>query len=144
MTQKKSAKKKAGRPATGRDPAISARVPESVVEAIDAWAEAAGTTRSDAIAKLIGLGVNAPAAKYPREILTVARNKRSNALKLNAAKKINERYLAAAQSAHNGGKPHVQADIQKLGDLLRFTHEPHDTKVFLDEVRRHLRSLVGL
>lgn len=143
MTQTKSAKK-VGRPATGRDPAISARVPESVVEAIDAWAEAASTTRSDAIAKLIGLGVETPAAKYPREILTVARNKGSGALKLNAAKKINERYFAAAQGAHNGSKPHVQADIQRLADLLRFSHEPHDTKVFLDEVRLHLLRLVGL
>jgi len=48
-------KKKRGRPATGRDPMVSARIPAATVGAIDAWARRNETTRSGAIALLVEL-----------------------------------------------------------------------------------------
>jgi hypothetical protein len=51
------AKKKPGRPATGNDPLISARVPSEIVAAIDAWADKKGATRSEAIRRLVELGL---------------------------------------------------------------------------------------
>ena len=46
-----------GRPATGKDPLIGARFPEASIAAIDAWAKTQGTTRSDAIRRLVELGL---------------------------------------------------------------------------------------
>jgi Ribbon-helix-helix protein, copG family len=50
-------KKKPGRPATGNDPLISARVPPEIVAAIDAWADKNSATRSEAIRRLVELGL---------------------------------------------------------------------------------------
>lgn len=51
--------KKRGRPATGKDPLIGARFPETLIEAIDAWAAASEQplTRSEAIRRLVELGL---------------------------------------------------------------------------------------
>jgi hypothetical protein len=50
--------KKPGRPFTGgRDPAVSGRVPQKVIDAMDAWAEKNGVTRSTAVARLIEAGL---------------------------------------------------------------------------------------
>ncbi len=42
-----------GRPVTGRDPAVSARVPKEVLARVDEWAAAYNYTRSEAIARLL-------------------------------------------------------------------------------------------
>ena len=55
------AKKKPGRPATGNDPLISARVPPATIAAIEAWAGKNGATRSEAIRRLIELGLTVKA-----------------------------------------------------------------------------------
>jgi hypothetical protein len=57
-------KNKRGRPATGRGVMVSSRIPEATVVTIDGWAEQNETTRSDAIRRLveIGLTVKAPAS----------------------------------------------------------------------------------
>jgi hypothetical protein len=52
-------KRKRGRPATGRDPMVSSRVPANIVAEIDGWAEENETTRSDAIRQLVELGLKA-------------------------------------------------------------------------------------
>jgi hypothetical protein len=52
-------KKKRGRPATGRGVMVSSRIPEATVTTIDAWAEQNETTRSDAIRRLVELGLKA-------------------------------------------------------------------------------------
>src|ERR1039458_4220891 len=56
-------KKKRGRPATGRGLMVSSRIPETTVATIDGWAAQNETTRSDAIRRLveIGLTVKTPA-----------------------------------------------------------------------------------
>lgn len=45
--------KKRGRPATGRDPMVSARIPQETIERVDVWAAKEGLTRSSAIARLV-------------------------------------------------------------------------------------------
>jgi hypothetical protein len=42
-----------GRPATGRDPAISARVPKEVLAKLDKWATSNECSRSEAVAFLL-------------------------------------------------------------------------------------------
>jgi hypothetical protein len=46
-----------GRPATGRDPAASARLPEDVLAKVDKWAAANKTSRSEAIRQLVEIGL---------------------------------------------------------------------------------------
>ena len=45
--------KKRGRPATGRDPVISARLPEATIRAIEKWAVVHRKSRAGAIRELI-------------------------------------------------------------------------------------------
>jgi hypothetical protein len=53
----KKAKGKRGRPATGHDPVIAGRVPLEVINAMDAWAQKAGISRSEAMGRLIEAGL---------------------------------------------------------------------------------------
>ncbi len=46
-----------GRPATGKDPLIGARFPPVAIAEIDAWATANATSRSDAIRRLVEMGL---------------------------------------------------------------------------------------
>jgi len=50
-------KRKRGRPATGRDPAVTARVPEKAVKMLDRWAKSEGITRGEAMRRLIEAGL---------------------------------------------------------------------------------------
>jgi predicted DNA binding CopG/RHH family protein len=51
--------KRRGRPATGRDPAVTIRIPESVLAAVKEWAAKEGIdTRSAAIVRLVELGLS--------------------------------------------------------------------------------------
>ncbi|HEX9211240.1 MAG TPA: hypothetical protein VF901_12085 [Bradyrhizobium sp.] len=52
-------KSKRGRPATGRDPMVSSRIPVEIVRAVDQWAAKNETTRSDAIKRLVEIGLTA-------------------------------------------------------------------------------------
>jgi hypothetical protein len=56
---KKAAPKRMGRPPKpgGKDPAITVRLPRDVITQIDATAEIAGVSRSDAVRKLVDLGL---------------------------------------------------------------------------------------
>ncbi|MET4240711.1 hypothetical protein [Bradyrhizobium sp. RT10b] len=54
-------KSKRGRPATGRDPMVSSRIPAEIVAAVDQWAAKNETTRSDAIKQLVELGLTVKA-----------------------------------------------------------------------------------
>jgi hypothetical protein len=49
--------KKRGRPATGKDPLVGARLPPDLIKAIDAWAARNETTRSEAIRRLVELAL---------------------------------------------------------------------------------------
>jgi len=53
-------KKMRGRPSTGgRDPHIAARMPPALIAEVEAWAVANDTSRSDAIRRLVEIGLKA-------------------------------------------------------------------------------------
>jgi hypothetical protein len=52
-------KKRRGRPATGKDPHIAARMPPELIAEVEAWASANDATRSEAFRRLVELGLRA-------------------------------------------------------------------------------------
>jgi len=53
--------KKRGRPATGRDPVSAVRLPIELTASVDGWAESREISRSEAIRRLVELGLKAKA-----------------------------------------------------------------------------------
>jgi hypothetical protein len=56
-------RKKRGRPATGVDPLVALRFPPDRIEEIDNWAGKHSVSRSEAIRRLVELGLTAKAKK---------------------------------------------------------------------------------
>lgn len=54
MARRKVEPRKRGRPATGKDPLVNARMPEQMIHNIDRWAIANGLSRSEALRQLLG------------------------------------------------------------------------------------------
>jgi hypothetical protein len=54
-------KKSRGRPATGKDPHTAARMPPALIAEVEAWATANDATRSEAIRRLVELGLKVKA-----------------------------------------------------------------------------------
>jgi hypothetical protein len=50
-------KKTRGRPATGKDPHVTARMPNNLIVQVEAWATANDASRSEAIRRLVELGL---------------------------------------------------------------------------------------
>ena len=50
-------KRKPGRPATGKDPLFAIRIPVELIARVEAWAKPDNLTRSEAIRRLIDLGL---------------------------------------------------------------------------------------
>jgi hypothetical protein len=66
-------KKRRGRPATGKDPQVVIRMPATLISAIDSWGDANGAIRSEAIRRLVELGLTVktparPASKPGRRL----------------------------------------------------------------------------
>jgi hypothetical protein len=59
MPESISVKRKVGRPATGVDRLVAARMPEDMISSIEAWAAKNGVDRSEAIRRLVELGLRA-------------------------------------------------------------------------------------
>ena len=49
--------KKRGRPATGKDPLLTVRAPNTIIQAIEDWAAKNAVTRSEAVRRLVELGL---------------------------------------------------------------------------------------
>lgn len=60
-----AAKRPRGRPPTGRDPTVTARVAQETIDAVEAWADANGITRSSAISLLLEAGLKRPPKVKP-------------------------------------------------------------------------------
>jgi hypothetical protein len=58
-------KKSRGRPATGKNPLISARVPPALIVRIEKWADTNEVTRSESIRSLMELGLTVKPASRP-------------------------------------------------------------------------------
>jgi hypothetical protein len=52
-------KKRRGRPATGKHPLLTVRAPREIIEAIDGWARKNKANRSEAVRRLVELGLKA-------------------------------------------------------------------------------------
>lgn len=50
-------KKKRGRPATGKDPLVSARLPQKLIDQVERWAASNEASRSEAIRQLVELAL---------------------------------------------------------------------------------------
>jgi hypothetical protein len=60
MAKSTKSGKRIGRPPTGRDPAVSARLPPPIIKAIDGWAKQNDVkTRAEAIRRLVEMGLKA-------------------------------------------------------------------------------------
>ena len=55
----KATPKKRGRPATGKDPQVNTRMPSELIVQVDRWATANEVVRSEAIRRLVELGLKA-------------------------------------------------------------------------------------
>jgi len=64
---KKVTPKKRGRPATGKDPLVSTRMPTVLIADIDAWADRSNIKRSEAIRRLVELGLTVKTRSAPSE-----------------------------------------------------------------------------
>jgi hypothetical protein len=60
-----------GRPATGKDPVLTARVPRGLIDELEKWAEESGMTRSEALRIFIENGV----LKKPRRPTQIVKAK---------------------------------------------------------------------
>lgn len=60
-------KKRRGRPATGKDPLVSARLPQSVIDQVEGWAAANEASRSEAIRRLVELGLTVKTKSDPKK-----------------------------------------------------------------------------
>ena len=61
-------KKRRGRPPSGgRDPHVTLRMPRALIEQADAWAETNDTVRSEAIRRLVELGLTVKTKSAPSE-----------------------------------------------------------------------------
>ena len=54
---KVTSKRRHGRPPTGRDPQVTSRMPPGLIAEVEAWATANDATRSEAIRRLVELGL---------------------------------------------------------------------------------------
>jgi hypothetical protein len=52
-------KKPRGRPGTGKDPLLTIRAPKPIIQAIEDWAAKNAVTRSEAVRRLVGIGLKA-------------------------------------------------------------------------------------
>jgi hypothetical protein len=68
-------KKRRGRPATGKDPHIAARMPAALIAQVEAWAAANNTNRSNAFRRLVEIGLTRSKSVRPPSAKGVARAK---------------------------------------------------------------------
>jgi hypothetical protein len=79
-------KKKRGRPATGKDPLVSARLPQPLVDQVEGWSASNSVTRSEAIRRLVELGLKVKSPARP--VSTPGRRLRAQELATKAIEKI--------------------------------------------------------
>ena len=81
--------KKPGRPATGRDPAVTVRLPQYVLDQVKTWATQDGNmNRSQAIGRLVEIGLTVNMKASPSQRLKAVRADRANELAANTIEKI--------------------------------------------------------
>jgi predicted fused transcriptional regulator/phosphomethylpyrimidine kinase len=113
-------KKRRGRPATGKDPHIAARMPSALITEVEAWAAANDTTRSEAIRRLVELG------------LTVRANKPKQAPAERAAR---TKELASKAIDNVAGAPDNDQTASRKRRLIKGPEEFRDDRVDLPKAK---------
>ena len=80
--------KKRGRPATGRDPVSAVRLPAALTAAVDKWAADHEANRSEAIRRLVELGLTIETTTKP--VRRLGRRLRAQELATNAIEKMSD------------------------------------------------------
>ena len=88
--------KKRGRPATGRDPVSAVRLPAELTAFVDKWSEDHETNRSEAIRRLVELGLTIRTKAKQPSLLRAARAKE---LATKVIEKIIDRQAAPEEQA---------------------------------------------
>jgi len=68
-------KKRRGRPATGKDPQVVVRMPSTLIAEVDTWGAANDAIRSEAIRRLVELGLTVGAKQKQTTAVTADRAK---------------------------------------------------------------------
>lgn len=94
-------KPKRGRPPTGgRDPFVGIRLPQELIGTIDDWGLANKTkSRSEAVRRLVELGLAAGAKSLPSQRLQVARGNRAKELASKAIDSVSDDRATAVDQA---------------------------------------------
>jgi hypothetical protein len=79
-------KKRRGRPATGKDPLLTVRAPDAIIQAIEDWAAKNEITRSEAVRRLVELGLKVKTEARP--VRKPGRRLRAQELATKAIEKI--------------------------------------------------------
>jgi hypothetical protein len=111
-------RKKAGRPATGTEPLYGVRITDPLMKQIMEWAKAQGATRSEAIRRLVELGLSVPADRPRRPGRSLDLKEMAEIVPAKTGRLARARELAAEA-------------IDKIGDAAASTEER-------DERRRRL------
>jgi Arc/MetJ-type ribon-helix-helix transcriptional regulator len=114
-------KKKRGRPATGKDPLVSARLPQALIDQVETWAAANEASRSEAIRRLVELG------------LTV----RPKARKSSEGQQLRAREMASvAIDSMTDGSAHPSDQDSRKRRLLKGPEEFRDVRVDRSTAKR--------
>jgi Arc/MetJ-type ribon-helix-helix transcriptional regulator len=108
-------KKRRGRPATGKDPLVSARLPQPLIDEIDQWATSNEASRSEAMRRLVELG------------LTVKANKPKHAPAARAARA--KELASKAIDSLTVGAPDNDENASRKRRLIKGPEEFHDMRV---------------
>jgi len=74
--------KRRGRPATGRDPVSAVRLPVELTAEVDKWAEGHKANRSEAIRRLVEIGLSKYEATQRPQVLSTAKQSAARAAEL--------------------------------------------------------------
>jgi Arc/MetJ-type ribon-helix-helix transcriptional regulator len=107
-------KKRRGRPATGKDPLVSARLPQTLIDQVEHWAASNEASRSEAIRRLVELG------------LTV----KSKGRQSNEGQRLRAREMAGnAIDVMTDANAHAEDQASRKRRLLKGPEEFRETRV---------------
>lgn len=111
---KVTSKKKHGRPATGRAPHVTSRMPPGLIAEVEAWATASGATRAEAIRRLVELG------------LTIrTKSKQGSAARAERAKELASNTIDNLTAA----TPESNEKVDRKGNLIKGPEEFRQVRV---------------
>jgi hypothetical protein len=115
MKKSKVTSKKTHRdPAAGRDPHVTSQMPRGLIAEVDAWATANDATRSQAIRRLVELGLT-----------TRTKSKQGSAARAERAKELASKTIDNLTAA----TPESNEKVRRKGNLIRGPEEFRQVRV---------------